>query len=994
MVSSIHMRAITVNHSGNSKVLTFAMIALMALPGLALLPGSAGAEDRASHTITIDTDVTYQTITSWEATAWMGQDSSPNLANYSDDVMDLAVNELGLNRLRLEIRAGVENPDDYWAQWQEGLVDYDFWRSHRYTTVNDDAAPDNINWSAFHFSELDNTVEKVVLPFMQKVISRGEPPLINLNYVAFTAQNGAGLPYIHADADEYAEMMLATFIHLDGNYSIVPDYVEVILEPDNVVQWTGYTVGNAIVATQAKLADAGYHPKFIAPSNTNMGGAITYFDQMATVTGAMDALAELSYHRYGGVSDQNLQTIDLRRRTYGINTSMLEHMGSGHDDLNKDLTVANCSSWQQFALAGFGPGDNGGVYFLIDESVPSDPVVTMASRTKFLRQYFHYVRPGATRVGATTDENGYDPVAFINPDGSHVVVVNVEADSTIIVNGLPAARYGVTYTTSSAFDVALPDATVGTGGSVMASIPAAGVMTIYEIRRAPIFDPYPSDPEVAMNEDTTSSFTVTPINYDRSELTFKWSLDSVDIPGADTSGYDYYADFNSSGSHRLVVTVWDKVFPTLHTDFAWYLTVLNVNRPPVLDSYQPETYWQVNESLDGRILFSVDVIDPDGDDLSYNWYVNSQYVDSGTPSYELEYDFTSSGYHDITVNVDDSEDTITQTWSLQIINVNRPPVLLSFDPEQEFSVNETSYGTTYLSVSVYDPDGDYMTYEWTQDEQIQYSYRSSTYTFQYNHESAGEYVVRVSASDSEHTVGFAWLIDVLDVNVPPTISSVNPYRSLYYNEVENGSIDMSVSAYDPEGEDITYKWFVDDLEMPGANETQFTFRYGFDSAGTHYINVSVSDGEDEANHTWTVYIYDINRPPLVRSASPAEDFKIDDTSKKWLEVDARDLDGDDLVYYWYINNSLIEDVNQSTFRIITDRNVTGNFTYMVLVTDEKGGYVQHTWNVTIVPTVEDKFEMPIWATVLIIVAVVVGTFGALVLWAYNREKQRVQGGGV
>ncbi|MCK5252461.1 MAG: hypothetical protein KAQ96_05905, partial [Thermoplasmata archaeon] len=414
-------------------MLTFAMIALMALPGLALLPGSAGAEDRASHTITIDTDVTYQTITSWEATAWMGQDSSPNLANYSDDVMDLAVNELGLNRLRLEIRAGVENPDDYWAQWQEGLVDYDFWRSHRYTTVNDDADPDNINWSAFHFSELDNTVEKVVLPFMQKVISRGETPLINLNYVAFTGQNGAGLPYIHDDADEYAEMMLATFIHLEGNYSIVPDYVEIILEPDNVVQWTGYTIGNAIVATQTKLADAGYHPKFIAPSNTNMGGAITYFDQMATVTGAMDALAELSYHRYGGVSDQNLQTIDLRRRTYGINTSMLELMGSGHDDLNKDLTVANCSSWQQYALAGFGPGDNGGVYFLIDESVPSDPVVTMGWRTKFLRQYFHYVRPGATRVGATTDEAGYDPVAFINPDGSHIVVVNAEADSTIIV---------------------------------------------------------------------------------------------------------------------------------------------------------------------------------------------------------------------------------------------------------------------------------------------------------------------------------------------------------------------------------------------------------------------------------------------------------------------------------------------------------------------------------------------------------------------------------
>jgi uncharacterized MnhB-related membrane protein len=993
MVSTIHMRTVADVRSGTSKGLVLAVIVLMALSGLALVPGPAGAEDRQTPTITIDTDVTYQTISAWEATAWMGQDSSPNLANYSDEVIDLAVNELGLNRLRLEVRAGVENPEDYWTQWQEGIVDYDFWRSHRYTTVNDNADADVINWSSFHFSELDNTVEKVVLPFMANVTANGGTPIINLNYVAFTGQNGAGLAYIHNDADEYAEMMLATFIHLDTKYDLVPDYLEVILEPDNVAQWTGYTIGDAVVATEVKLATAGYHPKFIAPSNTNMGGAITYFDQLATVTGAVDALEELSYHRYGGVSDANLQTINTRRETYGLKTSMLEHIGSGHDDLHKDLTEANCSSWQQFALAGFGPGDSGGVYFLIDETDPSDPVVSMGWRTKFLRQYFHYVEPGAVRVDAASDEAGYDPVGFINPDGSHVVVVNAASSGTVIVNGLPAASYGITYTTSSAYDVALSEQTLGTGGSIMATIPAAGVMTIYEIRRAPMFDPYPSEPEFTMFEDQTASFSVTPTNYDKSELTFKWSLDDVEIVGADSPDYSYYADFNASGYRRLVVTVRDTVVPTLHTDFVWYLTIHNVNRAPIVQDYQPERYWNVNESQDGSVLFTITVFDPDADSLTYNWYVNSQWVTSGVPAYELEFDFTSAGYHDITVNVDDGEDTVTQTWYLQIINVNRPPVLLSHEPEQEQTVNETSYGSLYLSVNVYDPDGDYLTYQWTQNEQVQYGYRSSTYTFQYNHESAGEYVVRASASDSEHTVTFAWLIEVLDVNVPPTISSAYPYRSLYYNEVENGSIDMSVSAYDPEGGELTYQWFVDDLLMPGANETSFTFRYGFDSAGTHYVNVSVNDTIDEATYTWTVYLYDINRPPLVRSALPVEEFTIDDTQNKWLEVDARDLDGDALVYYWYVNSTQIDGANESTYRIIADRNVTGNFTYMVLVTDERGGYVQHTWNVTIVPYVEDKFEMPVWATVLIIVAVVVGIFGTLVMVAYNREKQRYMRGG-
>jgi hypothetical protein len=83
----------------------------LSLPSLGSQDGS-----RAEPTITIDPGTTYQSIASWEATAWMGQDSSPNFANYSDEVLDLAAFDLGINRLRLEFRAGIENPEDYWTQ--------------------------------------------------------------------------------------------------------------------------------------------------------------------------------------------------------------------------------------------------------------------------------------------------------------------------------------------------------------------------------------------------------------------------------------------------------------------------------------------------------------------------------------------------------------------------------------------------------------------------------------------------------------------------------------------------------------------------------------------------------------------------------------------------------------------------------------------------------------------------------------------------------------
>ncbi|UCC93647.1 MAG: hypothetical protein JSW25_03005, partial [Thermoplasmata archaeon] len=86
MVSAIHMRTVAAVRSGTSRGFALAVIMLMVMSGLTLIPGPAGAEDRQTPTITIDTGVTYQTISAWEATAWMGQDSSENLANYSDEV--------------------------------------------------------------------------------------------------------------------------------------------------------------------------------------------------------------------------------------------------------------------------------------------------------------------------------------------------------------------------------------------------------------------------------------------------------------------------------------------------------------------------------------------------------------------------------------------------------------------------------------------------------------------------------------------------------------------------------------------------------------------------------------------------------------------------------------------------------------------------------------------------------------------------------------------
>ena len=470
-------------------------------------------------TITLDPTVTYQTITGWEATAWVAEPGDPALPLLKDAIYHVLVNDIGINRVRLEVRSGVENRDDNWTAYQTGTIEYQTWRSRRYATVNDNADPDTIDWSGFHFSEMDGTIEQVVNPLRARMEARGESLYVNINYVAFTAQITDGA-YLHDDPHEYAEFVLATYLHIRDKYGWVPDAWEILLEPDNVSQWDGRLLGEAIVACAAKLEANGFDPVFIAPSNTNMGNAVTYFDRMMDVPGVLPYLREFCYHRYGGVSTQNLQAIAARARQYGLTTSMLEWWSEGNTyrTLHEDLKVGHNSAWQQAAIRGF---------FDIDDTNPSRPDFTINSKTKFTRQYFKFVRPGAVRIGATSLKEAFDPLAFVNQDGRHVVVVKCEEGGVFSIGGLPPDTYGLKYTTAWEYDVDLSRQTIGPGQAVVATMPDVGVLTVYG--KATIPDEQPPSAPVELTADSIES----------SQVTLIWVTSTDDVG---VTGYRVYRD--------------------------------------------------------------------------------------------------------------------------------------------------------------------------------------------------------------------------------------------------------------------------------------------------------------------------------------------------------------------------------------------------------------------------------------------------------------------
>jgi hypothetical protein len=468
----------TSRRSRSAHPFTVAFLALVLAIGVSLVhpygsqPSDAAAADEPGPV----PYPTRQTMTGWEANAELGAGFCRGVDNYRAQVIDVAANQLGINRLRLEIRSGAENPVDHFAaQLAEGngFLDEAKLKQNWYTTINDDDDPSSANPAGFQFSELDFGIDYVALPLKSALEARGEKLFVNLTYVDFGSSS-----FEHKDhPEEYAELIVATFQHMQEKYGFVPDVVGVSLEPENS-NWSGSQLGHAIVAAGASLRAHGFSARFIAPSATNMDNALRYFDELSQVPGALQYLSEFSYHRYAGVSEANLRRISQRAERAGVKTSMLEHVGGTIEELHQDLKVGNASAWQQYALAGCGR-DDGSMYIRVDETDPTNPKVALASTARLFSQYFRFVRLGAQRIDVATVTDTCDPVAFRNADGGIVLVMRSSGGSCS-ATGLPEGLYGVVYSTASEYDVRLADVAVGSPDeTVTVTMPAAGVVTIH-----------------------------------------------------------------------------------------------------------------------------------------------------------------------------------------------------------------------------------------------------------------------------------------------------------------------------------------------------------------------------------------------------------------------------------------------------------------------------------------------------------------------------------
>lgn len=350
---------------------------------------------------------------------------------------------------------------------------------------------------------------------------------------------------------------------------------------------------------------------------------------------------------------------------------------------------------------------------------------------------------------------------------------------------------------------------------------------------------FPEDDVVVMNENTTVNFNITASDLYDFPLNITWLIDNA-VALKRYSNFSWYADFDANGTYTVAATV-DNL---LHkTTTSWTLIVKNVNRKPVIDSSAPENRYTMDEN--SSKVFDVSASDPDGDPMTYAWYLDGRTVGTGDPSYEYRTDYFSAGAHTIKVAIRDSLGANAyNNWTVTVTEVNAEPIITDASPAGDDAVmNEND--SRKFTVSDLSIDGDRLSELWYVDG-IKTGQTGKTFNFTTDYNDSGVHTVEVEVTDGKAPVRRSWQVTVFDVNRPPLAVIKAPAPGSEFLTWDAIRLDAS-SCYDPDGDALNLSWSDGKKSLgTGAVVTAHL------SKGKHLVNLTVNDGRKNGVSTGQV----------------------------------------------------------------------------------------------------------------------------------------------
>ncbi|HVG58671.1 MAG TPA: tandem-95 repeat protein [Hyalangium sp.] len=397
----------------------------------------------------------------------------------------------------------------------------------------------------------------------------------------------------------------------------------------------------------------------------------------------------------------------------------------------------------------------------------------------------------------------------------------------------------------------------------------------------------------------------------------------------------------------------------------------NQNNSPMLVSGPSTSASTINSQQ--SVNLTVTASDADGDTLSYSWgqtptspagvFSNAT---AANPSWTAPTVTTETTFQ-LRVTVSDGQGGVaTGTVSVTVrAPANRSPTI-----SQAASANPTMVtgaAAVQLAVTATDPDGDTLTYAWTQTPATpagnfsSTSIRNPTWTSP-EVTTTTRFTLGVTITDGRGgSVQSQVPVDVeppIPANNPPVLTAgptANP-TTLDYQQVTT----LSLTATDADGDSLTYAWTQQPATPAGtfSNPSAATPTWTAPRVTTNtafQLRVAVSDGRGgSANGSASVNVNAfVNSPPTIDSGPSASSTTVDEQQSITLSVTASDANGDSLTYAWTqtapaspVGTFSSASVANPTW---TAPNVTANGTYTLRVTisDGQGGSVQGSINITV-----------------------------------------------
>ncbi len=416
-------------------------------------------------------------------------------------------------------------------------------------------------------------------------------------------------------------------------------------------------------------------------------------------------------------------------------------------------------------------------------------------------------------------------------------------------------------------------------------------VTVTDVNDPPVFPDGSStarevDEGTAAGEPVGAPITAT--DQDRPKDTLTYSLS-----GTDASSFDFSTstgqiltkvalDFATKDMYSVTVGVSDGGGGTASIDVT--INVLSVNAPPDLSGTTTVGY---QENGNGQVA-RYTATDPEGQ-ATIRWGLSGTNADafniqSGVLSFKSSPDYEETQTYSVTVEASDGNSTSTLDVTVNIINIDEPPVVTG-SATVEFAENDSGVVARYEDN---DPEGGPVDWSLSGNgaDDMNISGGSLYFNNPPDHETKPVVHITVQASDGNSTSTLPVTINITDVNEDPGFSeSDNAQRSVDENTPANRPVGAPVTATDPDdGARLTYslRSSPDSEHFDIDSSTgQIKTKLALDTEirPTYYVDVDVHDGKDadgnpsttaDATIFVTITVTDVNEPPVITEATSTD----------------------------------------------------------------------------------------------------------------------------